>query len=501
MIVLSQLRLLPDASGFRIAVAARLSVSLACRRMIASRGRAGSASRAWRALALCLVGAAALTLGAHSAQALPSYARQTGQECAACHNGFPELTPYGRLFKLNAFTFKGGDSNLPPIAAMVVPSFTHTETGQPGGAAPHFGPNDNFSFSGSVFYGGAITSHIGALAQATYDHAARNFNWDNLDVRYAQATTLLDRESVFGATVNNNPTVTDLWNSTPAWGYPFVSSALAPTPAAATLIEGGLAQQVLGVTAYNFWNRLIYAEFGGYRTLSPTTDTTLGINPGCSGVGGTPCGTSAIKNFAPYWRLALAPSWGQNSLEVGVFGIAATLIPGRVRDSGTDHLTDVGFDAQYQWLGARDSISLQGYWITENQNLAASQALGLTSNSHSHLRSLRAKATYYYDQTYGVTAAYFNLNGTPDPLLFPDPSISDAPVSANNSPNSSGWIGELDYIPFSHGGPSFWPWLNMKLGIQYVYNNKFNGGTTNFDGAGRNAHDNNTLFLFAWLAF
>ncbi len=358
--ILSQMRLLPGDNGFRIAVAARFAASLACRRMAISGVRAGSARRAGRVLALCLVGAAALTLGANSAQALPSYARQTGQECAACHNGFPELTPYGRLFKLNAFTFKGGDSNLPPIAAMVVPSFTHTETGQPGGAAPHFGPNDNFSFSGSLFYGGAITSHIGALAQATYDHAARNFNWDNLDVRYAQATTLLDRESVFGATVNNNPTVTDLWNSTPAWGYPFVSSALAPTPAAATLIEGGLAQQVLGVTAYNFWNRLIYAEFGGYRTLSPTTDTTLGINPGCSGVGGTPCDTSAIKNFAPYWRLALAPSWGQNSLEVGVFGIAATLIPGRVRDSGTDHLTDVGFDAQYQWLGARDSISLQG---------------------------------------------------------------------------------------------------------------------------------------------
>ena len=108
-------------------------------------------------------------------------------------------------------------------------------------------------------------------------------------------------------------------------------------------------------------------------------------------------------------------------------------------------------------------------------------------------RSLRAKATYYYDQTYGVTAAYFNLNGTPDPLLFSG--------SATASPNSSGWIGELDYIPFSHGGPGFWPWLNMKLGVQYIYYDKFDGGRTNFDGAGRNVRDNNTLFLFAWLAF
>jgi hypothetical protein len=45
---------------------------------------------------------AAILLAAPRAEALPSYARQTGQECAACHNGFPELTPYGRLFKLTA---------------------------------------------------------------------------------------------------------------------------------------------------------------------------------------------------------------------------------------------------------------------------------------------------------------------------------------------------------------------------------------------------------------
>jgi hypothetical protein len=448
---------------------------------------------ALRVIPIVLAAAVTALLATPPAQALPSYARQTGQECAACHNGFPELTPYGRLFKLNGYTFKGGDSNLPPIAMMLVPSFTHTDKDQAGGAAPHFGPNDNFSFSGSLFYGGAITSNIGAFAQVTYDHAARNFNWDNTDIRYAHATTLADRETVFGATINNNPTLTDPWNSTPAWGYPFVASSLAPKPAAATLIEGGLAQQVLGVTAYNYWNRLVYAEFGGYRTLSPTTDTTLGINPGCSGVGGTACSTSSIKGFAPYWRLAVSPAWGRNSLEAGVFGIAASLIPGRVRDSGTDHLTDFGIDAQYQWLGARDSVSLQGYWITENQNLSASSAQGGAANTHNHLRSFRAKATYYYDQTYGATAGYFNLNGTPDPLLFSG--------SATASPNSSGWIGELDYIPFSHGGPSFWPWLNMKLGVQYIYYSKFNGGTTNFDGAGANARDNNTLFLFAWLAF
>lgn len=436
---------------------------------------------------LPLLGAAALLLDAPGAQALPSYARQTGQECAACHVGFPELTPYGRLFKANGYVFSGGNSNLPPLAAMAIPSFTHTEAGQPGGAGPHLGPNDNFVFQGSLFYGGAIYSPIGlgAFAQASYDSSARNFNWDNLDIRDAHAASLFDRETVFGATLNNNPTVTDLWNSTPAWGFPFVSSPVAPTPAAATLIDGGLAQQVLGITAYNYWSRLIYAEFGGYRTLGPRTESALGI---------VPTGLSAIKNIAPYWRLAVSPAWGRNTFEVGTFGIAATLIPQRLGNNGTDHLTDFGFDTQYQWLGASDSFALQANWIEENQNLTASSALGLASNTHDHLHSMRAKATYWYDQTYGGTIAYFRVIGTPDPLLF-------SGVSANNSPNSDGWIGELDYMPFAHGGPALWPWLNMKLGLQYVWYDKFNGGRTNFDGAGRNAHDNNTLFAFAWFAF
>ena len=39
-----------------------------------------------------------------SAHAVPSYARQTGQNCIACHVSFPELTPYGRYFKLTGYT-------------------------------------------------------------------------------------------------------------------------------------------------------------------------------------------------------------------------------------------------------------------------------------------------------------------------------------------------------------------------------------------------------------
>jgi hypothetical protein len=48
--------------------------------------------------------------------------------------------------------------------------------------------------------------------------------------------------------VNNNPTVQDPYNSTFAWGYPFVSSALAPTPAAQPALSTALSRNSVGVT-------------------------------------------------------------------------------------------------------------------------------------------------------------------------------------------------------------------------------------------------------------
>ena len=43
---------------------------------------------------------------APSAHAVPSFARQTGADCAACHVGAygPQLTPYGIKFKLGGYT-------------------------------------------------------------------------------------------------------------------------------------------------------------------------------------------------------------------------------------------------------------------------------------------------------------------------------------------------------------------------------------------------------------
>ena len=68
---------------------------------MSGRGRASKAASALTATACSvfadgsvLAVAVVCIMGVRPVQALPSYARQTGQQCAACHNGFPELTPY-----------------------------------------------------------------------------------------------------------------------------------------------------------------------------------------------------------------------------------------------------------------------------------------------------------------------------------------------------------------------------------------------------------------------
>jgi hypothetical protein len=56
-------------------------------------------------------------------------------------------------------------------------------------------------------------------------------------------------------------------------------------------------------------------------------------------------------------------------------------------------------------------------------------------------------------------------------------------------------------VPFGKEDSWARPFANLKLGAQYTIYTRFNGGTRNYDGSGRNAGDNNTLFLYAWLAF
>jgi len=418
-----------------------------------------------------------------AAVSLPLYARQTGQPCATCHTAFLELTPFGRRFKLGGYTLDGGDWKGPPFAVMLQPTFTHTQDAQPGGVAG-FGVNNNLVLQqASLFTGGKITDNLGAFIQGTYSGIDPRYAWDNTDIRLAKQIDVDGYTLLWGATVNNNPTVQDVWNTVPAWSFPYISSALAPMPTAKTFIDQVYAQQVAGFTRYSFLDDTFYLEFGGYWPLGPNTQRALGI---------IPTGESPINGIAPYWRVAAEPIFGKHAWEFGTFGLASNVVPMGIVGAGNDSFTDIGVDTQYQYLGDPHTVTVRGAWIHENHNTSASQTLGLANNSKNQLRSLNVSASYIYDSTWSLTTGRVSVGGTADAALY---------GTFTGSPNSAGWIFELAYLPFSHGGPAFWPWLNFRIGLQYTHWTKFDGATTNIDGMGRNASGNNTFFAYIWTMF
>jgi hypothetical protein len=446
--------------------------------------RCGMLSRTVVAVTAALAAVLVISLTPRPVVSLPLYARQTGQPCATCHTAFLELTPFGRRFKLGGYTLGGGEWQGPPFAVMLQPTFTNTQGAQPGGAAPGFGVNNNFVMQQmSLFTGGRFTDNVGAFIQGTLDGVAHNFTWDNTDIRFAKSINLDGHTLLWGVSANNNPTVQDVWNTTPAWSFPYISPELSPSPTASTFIEQVYAQQVTGLTTYGFLDDLLYLEFGGYRPLSNNTQLALGVSP---------TGQSPISGVAPYWRAAVEPNVGNHSWEVGTFGLASKVYPAGMSAAGTDSFTDIGIDSQYQYLGDPHMVTARLAWIHENHNTSASQTLGLANNSNNQLRSLNASVSYIYDQTWSLTAGRMSIGGTADSALY---------GTFTGSPNSANWIFELAYLPFSHGGPSFWPWLNFRIGLQYTHWTKFDGATTNYDGMGRNANDNNTLFLYVWTMF
>ena len=451
---------------------------------------------------ICVLGV--MVLFPSMAHAVPSFARQTGLQCILCHTAYPQLTPFGRDFKLNGYVLSDEKSKLPPVAVMLMPSFTHTAEGQAPSAAKDFGKNNNFAVTQlSFFYAGrlfgpyaenmfgkevaSVANKIGAFLQGTYDGVGRFWSWDNWEVRFADSASIQNSNLVYGIYANNNPTLQDLWNTTPAWGFPFTGSGLAPTPAAGPLIAG-VGQQVLGLGAYAKLFDLVYVELGGYRTLGPRTQRAMGVPRGDVN------GETQITDIAPYWRLALEQSWGSHSLRAGTYGLAAKTFPGRDHSAGKDHIMDVGLDSQYQYSSGPHDVTALLNWIHENQNWHASRALGNASHSRDSLWNFAATASYLFDKTYGADFQYFLIDGRKDPSLYPD--------SRTGSPTSDGWIIQLNYLPFNKGGgPAFWPRSNVKFSLQYVIYNRFDGSRHNFDGAGRNARDNNTLYLEAWIDF
>ena len=432
------------------------------------------------------------------AKAVPSFARQTGLPCSGCHYAPPELNPAGRRFKLLGYVERADDTKTVkadgskkraaldllaslPLSVMFDTSFTNTKSPVP--------TTQNGSFEMpqdiSLFLSGAWTSHVGSFLQVTYDTQDDHFSMDNTDIRYANITKLGGKELVYGLDLNNNPTVEDLWNTTPAWSYPWIASDWAPTPNATPIINGVLGQDVAGIGAYGMWNSHLYLNATLYRSEhvggpQPNPGTGFGFN---------------IRGVAPYWRLAWQELTGKTQYEFGTYGMHVKSTPNAITDTTgaplpfEDSYTDWAVDTQIDRTMFRtDVLSFRATYMHENSNLAATALLGAASPGSHRLNTVLTNAEYHIGNKYTGTLGWFHTTGTSDVLLYPSGAVTG---NFNGDPRGSGYIANLTY----------WPWQNLMLGFQYTGYTRFNGAATNYDGAGRNANSNNTAYLDAKIVF
>ena len=398
----------------------------------------------------------ALGLASTAVYAVPSFARQTGMPCDACHTVFPELTAFGRDFKLNGYTLTGMKqikatgaagsmkiNAIPPLSVMLQVGFTHVAKTRnvPGGAQ-----NNNVAFPDglSLYYAGEISPHMGTFLQVTMDNSNSGFGFDMADFRYANRATLGGRPLVYGVTLDNSPGMEDVWNTTPAWNYPYINSSTAP--------DNGIGQSQLfkimgaGFGGYALWDNHWYGAVSLYRSAAGMWSNSK---------------RGEIDNFAPYWRFAWQGTLPNRAyLEVGTYGLYAKLR----QSSGTPGVftkyADWAMDSTYQQpLSDGNLLSLHALYLHENQTL--------TSGSNI-LQQFRADANYEIGHRAQASLGYFNSWGSGTNA---NTVISD----------TAGVVAEADYLP----------WENTKFSLQYTAYTKYAGSST--------ASDNNTLYLNSWL--
>jgi len=142
-------------------------------------------------------------------------------------------------------------------------------------------------------------------------------------------------------------------------------------------------------------------------------------------------------------------------------------------------------------------------YTRDNMSMSASQGAGYSSNSSNHLNNTMLMGMWTYKQTYNVTFGWNYMTGSSDMMLYNGNGGGVNPITgtANGSPNTNSFLVELDYIPFGKGTFVSDPYVNLRLSLQYCAYTQFNGASNNYDGNGRSAEANNTLYFVGNLMF
>jgi hypothetical protein len=214
-----------------------------------------------------------------SAYALPSYARQTGQRCAACHVGgnFPQLTPWGRFFKLVGYsagkTFIDREGfEYSPVGVIGKAGLTwaaQPKNSQGQTVIEHNGVPEFYDGFGEL--GTKFTNWSGIYLEYGVNNTFPGWKGVEgpVDIRATHVFHPGNHELLAGFDTNNAPTIQDVWNTVPAWSYPFFYLGSPQTPSApGRLMITNLAIATGSVGAYVLFDRHIYAEVSMYRVVN-----------------------------------------------------------------------------------------------------------------------------------------------------------------------------------------------------------------------------------------
>lgn len=425
---------------------------------------------------------------ASPAAAVPSYSRQTGDPCTSCHVGAygPQLTPHGRAFKLGGYS---DGQRVVPLSAAAWATFTHTAKDQAEPISGHDGRNDNFAVQEVIgFLAGKIAARFGTFIGIAYSEIERKAMLDHFDVRYALPLKLGGKDSILGFGVNNSPGSQDPFGTLPAMAFPHDMAELVPERLGMPLLAEGLEAKVAGLSTYIWFDDSIYAEIAGYRSMSRGLLETLGVDDEAG----------RISGVAPYARFAYQKDWGKSVGSIGLVAMQAAIHPERL-PGPTNKFTDWGIDASYQYLGNRTNIITANIaYLHERQRRDFDVAEGTTQRRRHSLNSVNANIGWSHRNTYGLTAGLFNSWGTRDSGLY---SPEEDGGSRAGRPDARGYIVQADWTPWGKEDSPRAPFANLRIGIQYTGYLKFNGASRDYDGFGRDASDNNSLFGFAAVAF
>ena len=456
--------------------------------------RTGGLSQRIQRLTYLLLLACASVPFTSRAYALPSYARQTGQRCAACHVGgnWPQLTPWGRYFKLmgyaagKTFVDREGFEYVPLglLARSGITWAAEPKNSQGHTVVEHSGVPEFYNAFGEL--GTKFTNWAGVFAEYGVNNTFPGWKGESgpIDIRATHLLHPANHELLVGFDTNNAPTVQDVWNTLPGWSYPYYGSPQAPGVPASPMIANLSGSSATGsVGFYALFDRKIYAEVSEYRVAK---DFFRFMSGGIS----FPQGAPYLHGWNPYWRVYWSKDRGTNSWMVGTVGMQSSLYRNSASPSGpTNNFNDAGIDAQYQYLGDIHKLTFRVAYIYEEQHWHGSYPLGLASVPQSNLKTVNLNGSFAVRDTWTFTGGYSLTNGSNNAALYAVTTPKGSQLSAK--PNTTGYELEIDRTLTQ----------NIVLMVKYSGFTKFNGLTDNIDGLGRKPSDNNTLWVNLFFAF